>query len=722
MYFKHLISIALAALILPSFSYGQNPWNMELIGKAAHDGRLKKYATYENHLYIITTKNNPDRHLLSVVDISNPLHPHRIQSMYEGEVGPALISVDSLLYVVNEDSDTLIIFSLSDPSVPVEILRVGMGHYFENFKRLTENLLGCPQYYNFKLIDIHDRMRPVVLADLDLTYKATGSKLMGNYLFISGYSNFSVRTYLEVFDISDTLNPTSVYLSNICYGLFPSIKIIDNYLYFATSLVNGIKILEISDPANPVIIDSVMTEYSIFDMELSGDNLMMIGEFDSLITLDVSDPVNPYIAGANYNQGYSMNSKLIGNQLYFISDNDIISWFNVSDPPNPLLEGRYIPYSNTRDIAKFGHYVYTSVGWGGFRIFDVSDPVNPVGIGYYKTEYQSTKIRIFNGFLFLADNYAGVRIFSLADPLRPELLSTVFFESNSRDMFFDNNLLYIACYDGFRIVDIADPTNPVILGYYPTPHSHNGYSTIIANDYLAYTSESDSGICVYNVSEPSDPIKIHCLDILYHPAEFFLRDSLLYAAGYLNGLVIFDLSNPSLPVSISSMPPSARALYLHDNHAYLANSDGLRVFEISNPYNPEYISGYFDDGYFTGVVVENDTAYLSAGPQGMWIVRNEITTGLEDNYPVLPQNSGLRNHPNPFNAATTIKYQIPYESEISLSIYNLLGQRVEKLFEGAQNPGEHSLTWDASHFPSGIYFARLETAGRTENIKMVLLK
>jgi hypothetical protein len=96
---------------------------------------------------------------------------------------------------------------------------------------------------------------------------------------------------------------------------------------------------------------------------------------------------------------------------------------------------------------------------------------------------------------------------------------------------------------------------------------------------------------------------------------------------------------------------------------------------------------------------------------------------IEEFEPQLPQQiTFLQNYPNPFNAATSIKYTLPSKSEISLSIYNLLGQKIESLFDGIQTPGEHTLTWDASRHPSGVYFARLETRCRTENIKMVLLK
>jgi hypothetical protein len=695
---------------------------MELVGKAANDGSLKQYTAYGDYLYIITGKENPGRHLLSVVDISNPSHPHRVRTMYEGEVGRALVVVDNLLYVVDDFGDTLIIFSLHDPSAPVEIDKIRIGQYFENFERLDEDILGCPQYYNYKLIDIHDNMDPCILVDLNLSYIATEGQLMGNYLFIAGHWIAGHYSYLEIFDISDTLNPISVYFRQFYLNAYPGIQIIDHYLYYSF-IPYGIRLYEIENPSNPILLDTLMVDYQISDMQLIGDQLILMGLFDSLLTVNVTDPARPNLTGAYLNQGVSYNSRLMVDRLYLISNSDIISWFDVSDPSNPLLSGRYLSCSNTWDIAKFGNYVYTPVSLGGFRIFDVSNPVDPVGIGYFKSDYQSTRIRIFNDILFLADNYAGVRIFSLADPLNPELLSTVFFEANAYDMSYADSLLYIACSDGFRIVNIADPGNPLILGYFPTADFHNDYRTIIKNNQFVYTSESDSCICVYNIVDPSNPLKVHCLDILYHPSDFVLRDTLLYAAGYPNGLVIFDVSVPSYPVPVSSTPPSAGEIYVHDNHAYLTNIDhALRVFEISDPYIPEYISSYIYDGYFTGVVVQNDTAYLSAGAQGMWIVRNEITTDLEDEYSVLPNRSEFANYPNPFNAATTIRYYVRNKSEISLSIYNLLGQRIETLFKGTQELGEHAIIWDASHLTSGIYFARLEAGSVSENIKMILLK
>lgn len=99
-----------------------------------------------------------------------------------------------------------------------------------------------------------------------------------------------------------------------------------------------------------------------------------------------------------------------------------------------------------------------------------------------------------------------------------------------------------------------------------------------------------------------------------------------------------------------------------------------------------------------------------------------LFTGILDDDEIIPADLSLQNYPNPFNASTTVSYSLPGEAEVSICIYNLLGQRVAILFEGTQQAGEHSISWDASGFPSGIYFARLDAGGNSQNVKMVLLK
>ena len=88
----------------------------------------------------------------------------------------------------------------------------------------------------------------------------------------------------------------------------------------------------------------------------------------------------------------------------------------------------------------------------------------------------------------------------------------------------------------------------------------------------------------------------------------------------------------------------------------------------------------------------------------------------------------LQNYPNPFNPSTKIEYTLPLDSHIKLTIYNLLGEQVSSLVNESKTAGYYSVSWNAGHIPSGIYFYSLETnsVGGTENFKiyrkMILIK
>ncbi|MFC1542102.1 T9SS type A sorting domain-containing protein, partial [Candidatus Latescibacterota bacterium] len=81
-----------------------------------------------------------------------------------------------------------------------------------------------------------------------------------------------------------------------------------------------------------------------------------------------------------------------------------------------------------------------------------------------------------------------------------------------------------------------------------------------------------------------------------------------------------------------------------------------------------------------------------------------------------------QNYPNPFNPITMIEYIVPYAADVTLTIYNTSGQRVSVLKEGFQQAGSYSAMWDATEFPSGLYFAVFEAGGYRASRKMMLVK
>jgi len=81
-----------------------------------------------------------------------------------------------------------------------------------------------------------------------------------------------------------------------------------------------------------------------------------------------------------------------------------------------------------------------------------------------------------------------------------------------------------------------------------------------------------------------------------------------------------------------------------------------------------------------------------------------------------------QNYPNPFNPETRIRFQIPEDGHVRMSVFNTAGQEVQRLVDADLAAGSHSATWNAGNFASGVYFYRLEATGFADVKKMVLLK
>jgi hypothetical protein len=107
---------------------------------------------------------------------------------------------------------------------------------------------------------------------------------------------------------------------------------------------------------------------------------------------------------------------------------------------------------------------------------------------------------------------------------------------------------------------------------------------------------------------------------------------------------------------------------------------------------------------------------------------NSVVANANASGEILPTVFNLdQNYPNPFNPSTDISFALPVASQVSLKVYNVLGQEVETLVSKQLEAGNHTVKWQASDYSSGVYFYRLtamangkEQFNKTQ--KMMLLK
>ena len=98
------------------------------------------------------------------------------------------------------------------------------------------------------------------------------------------------------------------------------------------------------------------------------------------------------------------------------------------------------------------------------------------------------------------------------------------------------------------------------------------------------------------------------------------------------------------------------------------------------------------------------------------------TTSVEENNNIPIEFSLAQNYPNPFNPSTVIRYQLPVASQVSLKVFNVLGNEVATLVNDYKSAGSYDVDFNSTNLSSGVYFYSLTAGSFTETKKFILMK
>jgi hypothetical protein len=161
---------------------------------------------------------------------------------------------------------------------------------------------------------------------------------------------------------------------------------------------------------------------------------------------------------------------------------------------------------------------------------------------------------------------------------------------------------------------------------------------------------------------------------------------------------------------------------------YVRYQDAEQILDIL--YLLDLDAGFF---FLPGELVTNNPVYyaqvsvntIPAEPiwDPSWPRLHVGTEDVRDRHDYVPNTATLyQNYPNPFNPETTISFDLTKTGEVRLTVYNITGQTVATLLDGASKAGHHSITFDAGVLPSGLYFYRLEAGKFCATRKMMVMK
>ncbi len=122
------------------------------------------------------------------------------------------------------------------------------------------------------------------------------------------------------------------------------------------------------------------------------------------------------------------------------------------------------------------------------------------------------------------------------------------------------------------------------------------------------------------------------------------------------------------------------------------------------------------------IVVTGQTFTADGNSNSVTVKYGNSSTSISNNAIHVKDFSLYQNYPNPFNPVTVIRYSLNENHHTTLKIYDDLGREIASLVNGKQNTGSYSVEWDASGYPSGIYYYRLRTENYFETKSMILIK
>ncbi|MCD6162077.1 MAG: T9SS type A sorting domain-containing protein [candidate division Zixibacteria bacterium] len=186
-----------------------------------------------------------------------------------------------------------------------------------------------------------------------------------------------------------------------------------------------------------------------------------------------------------------------------------------------------------------------------------------------------------------------------------------------------------------------------------------------------------------------------------------------------------DISNdlpldPDIPVvsGITINPLNPQNMFAASNHYGIFQShNGGQNWESFNV-GMDTTDGVGEIMFALG---DTTTLFFASSMRSVWSI-TRTGTGIASNNSPLPARLSLSNYPNPFNSRTVIDYNIAYTGKATLTIYDMLGRKVETLVNCVMPPGSHQAVWQADNQPSGVYFYKLQTGDDKQTQKMLLLR
>jgi len=549
---------------------------------------------------------------LVVLDISDLTSPSFVAQLFLENGAENLDISGNHVFVVN-GSPQMNIIDVSNPLSPLiangyvasQIVDVDIDGNYAYLAQKNEGI---------QILDISDPENPIFMGSCSTSVYASRLMVQGDYAYAA--AEFSPDPGLQIIDVSDPSAP--FFLGNLPIEGNPhDLYITGGYAYFATSGPGQLHVIDISNPALPTQagLFTIPTQQAVSSVFTSGDySYLGVGSL-GLNIVNVSDPSNPFFTGSLNISDTPNNNILVRGSFVYLPGVDGLHIIDVLDPYNPGLAGRYdAPQGLTYDVCVSGNYAYVANGRSGLQIVDVTDPNLPVIAGSHDTNTgQAYSVAVSDDYAYVAFGRAGLVIYDISISSNPLPIGSWISDVNyseAREIIIKNHYAFIAYgSQGLQIVDVFDPTQPLFVGSYVTQGETYGIALFDEYAFLADWTSSH----LVDISDPTDPLSVW--------SGSWARDvevvgNYAFVLGYMgySNVRIFNISDPYNPVAISGFDGyDSYGIHFSVSGRYAFLGEDFNMVDLCDLYSPVHVGQFAIPGNLWGVFYSAGYAYLASG-------------------------------------------------------------------------------------------------------------
>jgi hypothetical protein len=557
--------------------------NPHKIGEFWDSGFFHFYNIDINDNIAYLSLNQNDLYVIDISDVNNPCYMAHLNNCYAETIEYG----DGYIFA-HDNNDEIRIIDVLVPDYPVMLGKITedniSGFAYDDFNvfmgaRVFEDTLD----YSFSVYDVNDHIRPTHVTSIPFPDSAENICISNNLAVVA-----AGNSGILILDVSDPANPVLTGQCSVGYAEYLDVQ--DNYA-FAYVNDNNLNIVNLDDPANPESISEISIS-GCGQISVTSDYAFVAEGTYGLEVIDISNPYEPF--SSTLIPPDHMNASVKASQgqddiIFIAASYDGLTVVDISDISNPVKLSslrRFTPYKSA--AALYNVYVLENSSEGGCKsdnsltIINTYDKENLLEMSSLPLEYP-LDIALKNDFSYIADSTGGLKVIDISNERNPFITGSLSLPDATSVELSGSQAYILDSENHFVSVNISNPQNPSVSGYCDLP---GAYDLLVYGNY-AYVTCGTNGLKVVDISSPSNPVVLSSGSAL--PSYKIGRwKDYIYVSDSTSILSVFDIHDPSNIQLLSSK--------------YLTNQNPIREIDINAGYAYVSQAEYHDDEWGDGEI------------------------------------------------------------------------------------------------------------------------